>query len=83
MFESTSRSPHGYSVTTSPDGPTVEFDTLQCCHCGKHFNVVRGSGTKRGFCLKCMQVTCGSERCMACLPHEKWIEGVEKGLILP
>ena len=83
MFESTSRTPHGYTVITGPDGPVQEFDTMQCCHCGTHFRVVRGSGTKRGFCMKCMQVTCGGQQCMTCLPHEKWIEGVEKGIIIP
>ena len=84
MFEHTSRNPHGYGVITNPDGPVEEHDTLQCAHCGAHFKVVRGSGTKRGFCLKCMQVTCGRGPCeTSCLPHKKWIDQVEKGLILP
>lgn len=82
MYEATARKPHGYSVTTGPD-KVQEADSLQCCHCGCHWQVVRGSGIKRGFCMKCMQVTCGSPRCNSCLPQEKWVEQVEKGIIIP
>lgn len=51
-----------------------QADTLQCCHCGAHFHVERGSGTQRGFCLKCMGVTCGEPKCLACVPKEKQLE---------
>jgi hypothetical protein len=51
--------------------------TLQCCHCGGHFLSVRGSGTKRGFCLRCGQVTCGSKKCDACVPFEARLEILE------
>jgi len=54
-------------------------DTIQCAHCGKHFISVRGSGTKRGVCLKCMQVTCGDARCDPCVPFEKRLDEYEKG----
>ena len=59
------------------DGVQVA-STLQCCHCGGHFQVVKGSGRKRGFCLKCGSVTCGHADCDTCLPYEKWLDQVEK-----
>ena len=55
--------------------------TLQCCHCGKHFVSVKGSGMIRGFCMGCMKVTCGSAGCDNCLPYEKRLDLYEKGLI--
>lgn len=29
----------GYATITDPDRPLVEFDTVQCCHCGAHIRV--------------------------------------------
>lgn len=50
-------------------------ETLQCCHCGMHWDRVPGSGTQRGFCLKCNGVLCGKERCLSeCKPFEKWLD---------
>ncbi len=83
MYEATRRNPHGYGIISSADAPTQEFDTMQCCHCGMHFHVIPGSGIKRGFCLNCMQVTCGNPRCFECFPQEKWLDQVEKGIIIP
>jgi hypothetical protein len=79
MYESTTRNPHGYGIISEAGEKTTEMDTLQCCHCGAHFFVRPGSGTKRGFCLKCMQVTCGRSECLECLPLGKWLDKVEKG----
>ena len=45
--------------------------TMQCCHCGQHFLSIRHSGTRRGFCLGCMHITCGAEACMPCKPYAK------------
>jgi hypothetical protein len=42
--------------------------TLMCCHCGTHYIPRKGSGIRRGFCLKCMQVTCGNPLCVECKP---------------
>jgi hypothetical protein len=56
---------------------SVEGSTLQCGHCGCHFAVNPGSGRKRGFCLKCMKVTCGSQGCLECNPVEKRLEQAE------
>lgn len=59
------------------DGVQVA-STLQCCHCGGHFEVVKGSGTRRGFCLKCGSVTCGDAGCDPCYPVEKRFDDWEK-----
>jgi hypothetical protein len=83
MYRATTRNPHGYAVITNPEARTQEFDTLSCAHCGCHWQVIPGSGIKRGFCMNCMQVTCGSPSCHACLPQEKWLDRVEKGIIIP
>ena len=47
-------------------------NTYQCCHCGGHFLSVKGSGTRRAWCMNCMSITCGQLRCDPCLPFEKW-----------
>ena len=52
------------------DGAHVA-DTQQCCHCGRHFIVRRGSGRTRGWCLCCGKVTCGAPQCDACVPTER------------
>jgi predicted RNA-binding Zn-ribbon protein involved in translation (DUF1610 family) len=51
--------------------------TLQCPHCGKHWIMRSGSGRLRGFCLKCMRVTCGAPECMACVPIEARLDHAE------
>jgi hypothetical protein len=55
------------------EGPVVEHDTKQCCHCGGHFIIRRGSGVRRGWCTRCQGVTCGGERCWECRPHAKLV----------
>jgi hypothetical protein len=59
------------------DGQEVA-STLQCCHCGRHFVSIKGSGKKRGFCLHCNKVTCGNSKCDICIPFEKQLEMMEK-----
>lgn len=51
--------------------------TLQCPHCGCHFESVAGSGKRRTFCLHCMAVTCGGRGCDACIPVEARLENAE------
>ncbi len=41
--------------------------TMQCCHCGAHYISRKGSGIRRGFCLRHMQVTCGKPECVECI----------------
>lgn len=55
-------------------------DTLQCVHCMAHFEVVPGSGNKRGFCTKCAGPTCSPKCSGKCVPAEQWLTNVEKGL---
>jgi len=66
--------PHGAIIV---DGHEVA-NTLQCCHCGCHFVSVKGSGTVRGFCLRCSAVTCGKPECDRCVPFEKQLEIIER-----
>ncbi len=51
--------------------------TLQCPHCGCHFDSFPGSGKRRTFCLKCSAVTCGNPHCDACVPTEARLEHAE------
>jgi hypothetical protein len=72
--------PSGVLITTFLDsGKVVMQDTVQCCHCGGHFLVTPGSGTRRGFCCCCGHATCGKERCDPCVPSEQWLENQEQG----
>lgn len=67
----------GYLTITSAMG-ILERDTLMCVHCGQHYIVQPGSGKQRGFCTKCMGVTCGRRKCKKCVPLEQFIESLEK-----
>lgn len=53
--------------------------TLQCCHCNTHFLSIKGSGTRRGFCMLCMKVTCGHPSCAECVPSLAKIDFLDKG----
>lgn len=53
--------------------------TVSCCHCRRVWLVQPGSGRRRGFCQRCMGITCGSVECHECLPFEAWLENVEAG----
>jgi len=74
------RKPDGYTKTTGPYGEVVDCDTLQCCHCDGHFEVLAGSGRLRGFCRRCMGYTCGAPDCFVCLTAEQKLENTEAGL---
>lgn len=82
----TTRTPHAYGILTGDlPGGQEEHDVLTCCHCAFSWWVQPGSGTERGFCLKCNGPTCNRPGCVArgCLPQEKFIEEIErKGQIL-
>ena len=77
MFGHKVKGPAGHVIITEPGSDPKEFETRQCVHCGKHWIYRPGSGTKRGFCLKCMGVTCGAEACDACVPYEARVELAE------
>ena len=77
MFGHSNRGARGYIVISGPDAPTLERETLQCVHCGKHWIYEPGSGRRRGWCAPCNGVTCGAERCAVCVPLEARIEIME------
>ncbi len=56
-------------------GQQPEGETHRCAHCQKHFAIVPGSGTARGFCFNCDEITCGKMKCETkCTPWEKVLE---------
>lgn len=78
MPRHTTRRPAGAFLIYEPDDKLTEYDTLQCVHCQKHWEVVVGSGIERGWCLNCAGPTCGKERCETkCIPAERMIEEIE------
>lgn len=78
LFRHSSLHPSGHFEISSPDGPTIRGETMHCCHCSKHWNIVIGSGRDRGFCFKCNKVTCGAAACDPCVPIEKQLEALER-----
>ena len=68
----------GYGIGQTADGKIVERDSLQCCHCNTHYFVSPGSGKQRGFCLLCMDVTCGRSACVLCVPFERRLAQIEQ-----
>lgn len=71
--------PTGYGLITNADGNggVIETDSFICCHCGRIILVHFGSGKQRGFCMNCMDVHCGGEKCWGCRPFELWLEAME------
>jgi hypothetical protein len=82
MFEHSVHRPNGAMITVGPDGCEVHSDTLQCAHCGGHWQVQPGSGKIRGFCTRCMAPVCGAPNCFECVPFEQKMDLLEKGKIL-
>lgn len=81
-LEHTARRVKGHYEISGPLLPDQmpEGDTLMCVHCQCHWAIRPGSGTKRGFCLRCNGPTCGKQDCETrCIPFEKAIEAMEKG----
>lgn len=70
--------PHGLIETYDDRDRAVCIDTLQCVHCGGHFEVRPGSGKVRGFCQRCNGVFCGPG-CAKCVPTEQLLENIEQG----
>lgn len=52
--------------------------TFQCTHCGRHFEVIKGSGRKRGWCLNCNGPTC-SAKCENCVHRRQLLENLAAG----
>jgi hypothetical protein len=50
-------------------------DLLQCRHCQHTWIVRPGSGTRRGWCLRCGGPLCGKPACMTgCTPIDQQVE---------
>ena len=58
------------------DGQEVAH-TKMCVHGGEQFISIRGSGIRRGWCLRCRGVTCGKAACDPCIPFEAKLDYVE------
>jgi len=54
-------------------------DTLQCRHCQAHWEVIPGSGQKRGWCMRCKGPTCGRPECDPCIPSEAKLDAIDGG----
>ncbi len=78
MRRNTRLRPAGHVIVTPPVGPIIEVDTLQCVHCGAHWQPKPGSGNVRGFCMKCNGPICGAA-CAECMPAEQRLENIEAG----
>lgn len=70
----------GSLIITDPDAPTVEMDTVTCCHC----NTIVLVGPRQdpadagGFCRLCMKHTCGPCADLGtCTPFEAKLEKME------
>jgi len=68
---------HVTIIDPGADKPIATHKTLQCVHCGGHWEVKPGSGRVRGFCMNCNGHVCGP-RCSECVPFEKRLE-IEEG----
>ena len=69
-------------ITPHDSDRTVMVKTVQCRHCGRHWQWIKGSGKRRGYCTRCGGITCGSSKCDPCVPHEQQLENVEKGKMI-
>ena len=81
MFIASARKANGYATWSLPDNDHMtEKDTLMCVHCGLHWFVEPGSGTKRGWCMRCGGPHCGAPACHTCLPLEKFLDDIERAV---
>ena len=67
--------PQSNIIIANEFGRPEEYDCVHCCHCGLVMKVEPGSGKERGFCMRCMKVTCGQHKCDACVPYEMQVFG--------
>lgn len=74
--------PNGVTIETQEMGRVTEHDTLQCVHCGKHWQFKPGSGNISGHCYRCNGPICGP-KCKECYPQEQQREDMRKGIWVP
>ena len=70
LLRHTSPNATSYQIITGPSGPAMEEDQVACVHCRHPWVIKPGSGRKRGWCLKCHGITCGTGACDVCIPYE-------------
>ena len=78
-MRASSRRPSGLIIV---DGAEVG-DTRKCPHCGLPFRHTRETAKKARFCTNCGQTTCGLPGCHECLPEERKVEMIERGVKVP
>ena len=61
-------------------GPAQEIDLCSCVHCQMVFPFVKGSGTLRGWCMRCNGTTCGRPCCDVCVHWKQLLANMEAGL---
>jgi hypothetical protein len=71
--------PHGHATYFGPYGEIQTVETLQCCHCQKHWEVRVGSERTRSWCMNCAGPVCGGPNCRECIPKEAKLENQEAG----
>lgn len=59
----TGHKPNGYYTKGTANGLTVEGESRQCVHCQALWEYQPGSGTVRGWCLKCNGFLCNQPSC--------------------
>lgn len=65
------RRPSGHLLL---DGQQVA-DTVQCCHCGRHWVMLRGvEATLPHYCSRCDALVCDRPACRVCVPAERQLE---------
>lgn len=73
--------PNGTTIETQEMGRVIECDTLQCVHCGRHWQHKVGD-KGRGFCFACQGPICGA-KCQTCYPAAQQREDMVKGIWVP
>ncbi len=53
------------------------FKSMKCLHCGFHWDVIPGSGRKRGWCQSCHGPTCGNPLCDPCVHYMQKLDNME------
>lgn len=67
------------TVASVESDASMRSGTVQCVHCGAHWEHKPGSGRTRGWCGRCKGFVCGP-RCAKCVPEERRLELAEAGL---
>lgn len=55
----------GYFETHNGQGYKIEGEVRQCVHCQFLWEYKPGSGTRRGYCMKCQGLMCARPECIA------------------